>query len=106
MTDQKPGANPAPDLDEELDHLQARVPHHVSKVMKKVRSPSAKPYRIPIGIALLGGGVVGFLPILGFWMIPLGLAVLAQDVPVIRPPLARAVAWINRKSKKTPSEEQ
>jgi hypothetical protein len=33
-------------------------------------------------------------------MVPLGLAVLAQDVPVIRPPLARAVAWINRKSKK------
>jgi hypothetical protein len=43
--------------------------------------------------------VVGFLPILGFWMIPLGLAVLAQDVPVIRPPLARVVAWINRKNR-------
>ena len=87
-------------MDEELDLLQTRVPDGVSKVMKKVRGPSAKPYRIPIGIALTVGGVFGFLPLIGFWMVPLGLAVLAQDVPVIRPPLARAVAWINRKSKK------
>ena len=100
MADQTPDAKPTPNLDEELDQMQARVPHRVSKVMEKVRSPSARPYRIPVGIALTVGGVVGFLPILGFWMIPLGLAVLAQDVPVIRPPLARAVAWINRKSKK------
>jgi hypothetical protein len=100
MTDQKPGAKSIPDLDEELDHLQGRVPHGVSKVMKKVRGPSAKPYRIPIGIALTVGGVFGFLPLVGFWMVPLGLAVLAQDVPVMRPPVARAVAWINRKSKK------
>ena len=103
MTDQQPGPKPAPDLDDELDRLQERVPHGVSKVMKKVRGPSAKPYRIPIGIALTVGGVFGFLPLVGFWMVPLGLAVLAQDVPVIRPPLARAVAWINRKSKKPPA---
>ena len=36
MTDQKPDAKPSPDLDEELDHLQERVPDSVSKVMKKV----------------------------------------------------------------------
>ena len=72
----------------------------MSKVMKKVRGPAAKPYRIPIGIALTVGGVFGFLPVVGFWMVPLGLAVMAQDVPAMRPPMARMVAWINRKSKK------
>jgi hypothetical protein len=41
--------------------------------------------------------VFGFLPVLGFWMAPLGLAVIAQDVPVMRPPLARLVARVNRK---------
>jgi hypothetical protein len=30
-------------------------------------------------------------------MVPLGLAILAQDVPFLRPPLARAFAWINRR---------
>jgi len=27
------------------------------------------------------GGVFGFLPVLGFWMFPLGLAFIALDIP-------------------------
>ena len=95
MGDQEPSNKP--DLDDELDRLQAWMPGHVSRVMRKVRSPSAAPYRIPVGVALTAGGIVGFLPILGFWMVPLGLAVLAQDVPVMRPPLARLLRKINGK---------
>ena len=87
------------DLEEELDRLQERVPDGMSRVMRKVRSPSAARYRIPVGVALTAGGVVGFLPILGFWMVPLGLAVLAQDVPVMRPPLARLLRQVNGKRK-------
>ena len=86
-----------PDLDEELDRLQTRLPDSISRFMQKVRGPAVKPYRIPAGIGLILGGTVGFLPILGFWMVPLGLAVLAQDVPVMRPPLARLLAKINGK---------
>jgi hypothetical protein len=86
-----------PDLDEELDRLQERLPDKIARFIGKVRSPAAAPYRIPIGIALIGGGVVGFLPILGFWMVPLGLAVMAQDVPAMRPPLAWTLAKINGK---------
>ena len=85
-----------PDLDQELDRLQQRLPDGASRVIGKVRSPRVKPYRIPVGVALIAGGVVGFLPILGFWMVPLGLAVMAQDVPVMRRPTARLVAAINR----------
>jgi hypothetical protein len=41
--------------------------------------------RLIVGILLIGGGVLGFLPLLGFWMIPLGIAVAALDVlPVLR----------------------
>ena len=54
---------------------------------------------IPAGIALTAGGLVGFLPIVGFWMVPLGLAALAQDVPVMRPPLARLLRKVNGKRK-------
>jgi hypothetical protein len=86
-----------PDLDEEMELLLERLPHGAARMMRKVRSPGAKPYRIPAGVALTVGGVVGFLPIVGFWMVPLGLAVLAQDVPVMRRPTARLVAAINRK---------
>ncbi|MCY4148128.1 MAG: hypothetical protein OXD44_03310 [Gammaproteobacteria bacterium] len=37
--------------------------------------------RITIGISLLIGGVFGMLPILGFWMFPLGLVILSVDFP-------------------------
>jgi len=95
-----------PDLDEELDRLEARLPHKVARFMKKVRSPEVAPYRIPAGIALTAGGLVGFLPIVGFWMVPLGLAVLAQDVPVMRPPLARLLRKVNGKRKPPNSTPQ
>jgi hypothetical protein len=42
-------------------------------------------------------GLFGFLPILGFWMLPLGLLLIARDVPALEPPLARIFAWLNRR---------
>jgi hypothetical protein len=40
--------------------------------------------RIAIGVLLVIGGALGFLPVLGFWMIPLGLAVIFIDLPVVK----------------------
>ena len=37
-----------------------------------------------IGVAFMVGGVFGFLPILGFWMLPLGVAFIALDLPFLR----------------------
>ena len=37
-----------------------------------------------IGLLFMVGGVFGFLPILGFWMFPLGLAFIALDIPPMR----------------------
>jgi hypothetical protein len=42
--------------------------------------PSSRPLRIMVGLALCAGGLLGFLPILGFWMLPLGLLVLSIDL--------------------------
>ncbi len=46
--------------------------------------PRNKVFRLALGTALVLGGMVGFLPILGFWMIPLGLIVLSVDIAIIR----------------------
>ncbi len=46
------------------------------------------------GILLMIGGVFGFLPILGYWMFPVGLALLAVDIPWARRWYRRLyVAW-------------
>lgn len=36
--------------------------------------------RLVVGILLIGLGFLGFLPVLGFWMIPLGVAVAMLDI--------------------------
>jgi hypothetical protein len=44
------------------------------------------------GLLFIVGGVFGFLPILGFWMIPVGLFFIAMEVQALRKPLR---TWIN-----------
>ncbi len=46
--------------------------------------------RVAVGILLILGGIFGFLPVLGFWMIPLGLAVILIDVPAVKRLASRA----------------
>jgi hypothetical protein len=46
--------------------------------------PGSHRQRLVLGVCLVVGGVFGFLPILGFWMIPLGLVVLSVDSPRVR----------------------
>lgn len=57
--------------------------------------------RTLVGLLLCVGGVFGFLPILGFWMFPLGLAFIALDVPPLR---SRIDRWILKLE--TPLEEE
>jgi hypothetical protein len=89
--------NRGDDLDHRLEAFAKRLPSGLARFVNWVRQPSARLIRIPAGIALICGGIIGFLPILGFWMIPLGLALLALDIPFLRPPLARLLGWIERK---------
>jgi hypothetical protein len=90
-------AEPHPDLDEQLKRLEKRLPRRLARIVDWLRRPSSRRYRVPAAIILIIGGLVGFLPIVGLWMIPLGLILIAEDVPALRPPLARLFAWVERK---------
>jgi hypothetical protein len=50
----------------------------------KISLPGHPLLRILLGLVLIVGGVLGFLPILGFWMVPLGLVILSVDLPPVR----------------------
>jgi len=52
------------------------------RMLERLREPRWRLGRIPIGLALILGGLFGFLPLVGFWMLPLGLAILAIDLPI------------------------
>ena len=52
--------------------------YRVNKFITRLQSFPPLPRQL-IGITLVCLGFLGFLPILGFWMIPLGLIVLSAD---------------------------
>jgi hypothetical protein len=64
---------------------------------REFKLPRSRIARIAIGVALILGGIVGFLPILGFWMIPLGIMVLAIDIPIFQRLIERVSAWWKRR---------
>jgi hypothetical protein len=61
--------------------------------------PKSKPVRIGLGILLVACGFLGFLPVLGFWMIPLGLLVLSVDIPMVRRWRRQLTVWWHRDKK-------
>jgi hypothetical protein len=69
----------------------------ISEETSWLRKPSSRYVRIPLAILLIFGGIFSFLPVLGLWMLPLGLLLFAQDVPLLQKPLAKMLGWIERK---------
>ncbi|MGD8355624.1 MAG: hypothetical protein PVH83_08170 [Methyloceanibacter sp.] len=64
---------------------------------RRIHLPRSKPVRIGLGMLLVGGGLLGFLPILGFWMIPLGFLVLSIDLPAFRRWRRQINVWWRRR---------
>ncbi len=71
--------------------------------------PASRLGRIVVGIMLIIGGILGFLPVLGFWMVPLGLLVLSVDFPAVRRfrrnQEVRLGRWWQRRKARNNSEE-
>jgi len=55
-----------------------RIANHSLKV------PGSLWARRLLGAALVIGGLLGFLPVVGFWMVPLGLIILSIDSARVR----------------------
>lgn len=99
--------------DARLERQFARIGRQVPATagfLRWVRAPRMHLVRIPLAIVLLLGGVFSFLPVLGIWMLPLGLMVLAVDIPPLRGPvgntLVRLQRWLSkvrRKWRKSPT---
>jgi hypothetical protein len=85
------------ELDRHLAWFEARLSPRPAKFVGWLRKPSSRLVRVPIATLLIAGGIFGFLPVLGLWMLPLGLVLFAQDVPVLQKPIARTIGWIERK---------
>jgi hypothetical protein len=86
---------------ERLEHWFRRIenalPDFGARSLRWLREPSSRWVRIPAGIVLILAGLFGFLPVLGFWMVPLGVLLLVQDIPFLRHPTERTLVWLERR---------
>lgn len=78
-------------------HLENEVPGKVARVLRSLRHPDSKWVRIPTGILLVLGGIFSILPFLGLWMLPLGLLLIAYDIPMLQKPVGNFMIWAIQK---------
>ena len=57
--------------------------NRLRKLFSRENLPRSRAARIALDITFVVLGLVGFLPVLGFWIVPLGVAILAVDVPIV-----------------------
>ena len=84
-------------LAQAFEGLEQEVPDRVSRAIRWLRDPKARWIRLPVGVLFILGSLLWFLPVLGIEMLPIGLLMIAQDVPVLRRPVGRAMLWLERK---------
>jgi hypothetical protein len=80
-----------------LERLLDRLPRRFRSTIRWLRQPSPvwiSWIRMSAGGLLVCGGFLGFLPLLGFWMLLVGLALLADDVSLLRSVRSRSLDWI------------
>jgi len=83
------------------DEQETRPPAPTFSVMGRDFSlPQSRAQRIAIGVGLIVLGTFGFLPVLGFWMIPLGLLVLSYEFASVRRRRRRVIVWWERRRQK------
>lgn len=89
--------NPLADAwDARVEALLARNPGRIADATHWLRAPSRRPVRIASALLLILGGCLSVLPVLGLWMLPLGLALLSDDVTALKPWLERSARGLER----------
>lgn len=91
-------------LRRQIDVLRGRNAR-LDRFIDWIEDDRARLYRVPIAILLMLGGTFSFLPLLGVWMLPLGVMLLAIDLPMLQGPVAttairvrrRAGRWLHRR---------
>jgi hypothetical protein len=86
----------AKDWDARVDRLLPLLPGRLRKGDAWVRDPSRRIVRIAAALLLIAGSFLAILPVFGLWMLPLGLALLSDDIPALKIPLERSAGFLER----------
>ena len=84
--------NTKAELNRYFDMIDRQVPIRISRSIHWLRKPTSFGARLVVTSLLIIGGIFSFLPVLGLWMLPLGLLLIAQDIPFLQRPLVKSLA--------------
>ena len=79
---------------------EEKPPRRIRLFGRQFEMPRSRRSRILIGVGLIVAGMFGFLPVLGFWMAPLGLLVLSYEFHLVRRLRRRLVVRWRRRRKR------
>ncbi len=77
-------------LDRQFQSISRSYPW-AERPLGVLRHPYLWLIRVPIAIFLILGSFLAVLPIFGLWMFPVGLLLLAIDIPRLQAPVAAAI---------------
>jgi purine-cytosine permease-like protein len=88
------------------DHSKGPMRRRIEVFGRRFHMPQSRGARIAIGVALVVFGIFGFLPVLGFWMIPLGVLVLSYEFASVRRFRRRVTVWWERRRRGSAANSQ
>lgn len=77
-----------------FDELETETPAWLTKTLQWLRRPTVKWLRIGLAFFFIACSFFWFMPVVGIEFLPIGLLLLAIDVPFLRRPVGRAVLWL------------
>lgn len=80
--------------DARVDRALSHGPRQLRLAVGWLLAPSRRWVRLPAGLLLVLGSLLAILPVFGLWMLPLGLALIAEDVPPLK-------AWLERMARRS-----
>jgi hypothetical protein len=82
------------ELEKAFDKLEQETPDFLTRAICWLRKPQARMVRLPLGILCIIAGFLWFLPVVGLEFLPIGLLLIAQDVPFLRRPVGRMTLYV------------
>ena len=82
--------------EQRLERLIARLPESLRRIVRWLRRPGLRWIRLVAGVLFIVGSFLSILPIFGVWMLPLGLLLLAEDIPALRRARDWLLDWVER----------
>ena len=77
--------------------VMSRLFPALRRPLSVLRRDSWRLVRVPLALIFSLGGLLWFLPVLGLWMLPFGLLLLAVDLPILRNPISALIIRSRRR---------